>query len=65
MKDEKKGGFNFVSPWKVLVGDPRLAGREWHSQAEIIRFGEICATLSESNIKECNHTKRELLVLYL
>lgn len=47
-KDGKKGGFNFVSPWKVLMGDPRLTERERLSQVDSLRVGAICATLSDT-----------------
>lgn len=47
-KDGMKGGFNFVSPWKVLMGDPKLTERERFAQAANLRIGAICTTLSDT-----------------
>lgn len=47
-KDGKKGGFNFISPGKVLLGDPKLPESERLLKDPSQRMRAICETISDA-----------------
>jgi hypothetical protein len=47
-KNGNIGGFDFIAPWKVLLGDPNLSEQERMDQKESQRMGAICKTIADS-----------------